>query len=309
MGRQKISVACFGEVLWDTFPGGKTTAGGAPFNVAYHLNKMGVKAYMISSVGNDALGNELLHKISGWNISTEGIQISEDHPTSQVIATIDEHQEAHYEIVEDVAWDHIKCLPGDIEKLQHMDGLVFGTLAARSKTSRNTLLELIEASSYTIFDINLRPPHYDISLIRELLHKTKLAKFNKSEMKLILDYLGKDYKDEIDSIKFIQETFEIKEVIVSKGSKGALYVTEDNIYDYPTIPIQVKDTIGSGDSFLAGFVSKRLEVNVSANAIMTNAVCLGAFITAQEGACPEYDLPQFNRFKEDNEKKYLNKIS
>jgi len=297
MSKQDINVACFGEVLWDIFPGGKTRAGGAPFNVAYHLSKMGVSAYMISSVGNDQLGKELIHKINAWNISTQGIQISEDHATSQVIATIDEHNEAQYEIVEHVAWDFIKCLPVDKEKLTQMDALVFGTLAARDKTSRNTLFELIEASRYNIYDINLRPPHYDISTIKELLEKTQLAKFNKAELKMILTFLGKTYKDEKDSILFIQDSFDIKEIIVSKGSKGALYACENTIYDYPAIPIEIKDTVGSGDSFLAGFISKRLEQNTSAHDIMTNAINLGAYITSREGACPDYDLDEFFMFK------------
>lgn len=308
MSKKKISVACFGEVLWDTFPGGKTRAGGAPFNVAYHLNKMGIEAYMISSVGDDLLGHQLIDKISAWNISTKGIQISTEHPTSQVIATMDAHHVAHYEIVEEVAWDYIQSLPGDREKLTQLDALVFGTLAARNHTSRNTLFDLIEASTYTVFDINLRPPHYHIPLIKELLDKTQLAKFNKAELKMILDFLGKAYKDEKDSIRYIQDTFKIKEVIVSKGSKGALYACDGTLYAYPTIPIEVNDTVGSGDSFLAGFIAKRLELNSSAHDIMTNAVCLGAYVTSQEGACPEYDLLDFISFKESNQRRYLNKV-
>ena len=300
MSKEIISVACFGEVLWDTFPGEIKRAGGAPFNVAYHLNKMGINAYMISSVGEDTLGHELINKITAWNISTDGIQLSTEHPTSQVIATIDEHHDAHYEIVENVAWDFIKALPADQEKLTKMDALVFGTLAARNQASRNTLFELIEASKFNIFDINLRPPHYSTELIEALLHKSHLAKFNKAELRMILDYLGKAYKDEIDSVRFIQEKFKIEEVIVSKGSRGALYVCADAVYDYPTISVQVKDTVGSGDSFLAGFIAKRLEKDTSAHDIMTNAVSLGAFVTSQEGACPEYDLKQFNVFKEAN---------
>lgn len=90
MEEKKIRIACFGEVLWDIFPGSQRRAGGAPFNVAYHLSKMGINANMISSVGNDELGNELLQKIKNWNISIDGIQISKTHPTSTVIASMDE---------------------------------------------------------------------------------------------------------------------------------------------------------------------------------------------------------------------------
>jgi len=297
-----INVACFGEVLWDVFPGGAKRAGGAPFNVAYHLNKMAVNAFMISSVGDDALGNELISKIMAWDISNAGIQQSAEHPTSKVIATIDEHHEAHYEILENVAWDFIKSMPNDKKKVTTMDALVFGTLAARNETSRNTLFELIEASRFNIFDINLRPPHYSLSLIQELLHQSHLAKFNQAELKMILDFSGKTYQEERDGIRYIQDTFNTPEIIVSKGSKGALYATEDIVYDYPAIAVEVIDTVGSGDSFLAGFIAKRLDQNASAQEIMSNAICLGAFITSKEGACPEYDLQEFYSFKQANQR-------
>ena len=105
---KKNKIACFGEVLWDIFPGGDRRAGGAPFNVAYHLSKMGVEVNMISSVGDDELGRELLQKIEDWKIHSTGIQVNSAYPTSTVGATIDEHNDAHYDIVREVAWDYIE---------------------------------------------------------------------------------------------------------------------------------------------------------------------------------------------------------
>lgn len=300
MEGNKIKIACFGEVLWDIFPGGHRRAGGAPFNVAYHLFKMGIDVNMISSVGKDELGYELLNKIKNWNISTDGIQLSDSHPTSVVIASVDEHNEAHYDIVENVAWDFIEVDTTNQQILSNAEALVFGSLATRNEKSRNTLFELIEASAYNVFDINLRPPHYDVSVIKDLLHKTQLAKFNKAELRMMLDFLGKAYSTEKDGVRCLQDTFGMREVIVSKGSKGALYAYDDNFYLYPTVPIEVKDTVGSGDSFLAGFLSKRLEKGCTADQIMLQAVSLGAFITAREGACPEYLLEDFIEFRDRN---------
>jgi len=297
MEEKKIKIACFGEVLWDIFPGEKRRAGGAPFNVAYHLFKMGVDVHMISAVGNDELGHELLHKIKNWNISTEGIQISDSHPTSTVIASMDENNDANYDIVENVAWDFIKVTPSDQQILSTTEALVFGSLGTRSERSRNTLFELIESSAYNVFDINLRPPYYDVQVIKELLHKTQLAKFNKVELRMMLDFMGKTYSTEKDGIRYLQDTFGMREIIVSKGSKGALYAFDDHFYLYPTIPIEVKDTVGSGDSFLAGFLSKRLEKGAIAHQIMLQAISLGAFITARKGACPEYSFEEFSSFK------------
>ncbi|PQA97132.1 carbohydrate kinase [Chryseobacterium shigense] len=298
MEEKKYKAVCFGEVLWDIFPGEKSRIGGAPFNVAYHLFKMGLEVEVISSVGDDELGHALLHKIKNWNISTDNIQVTKEHPTSTVIATVDENNDAHYDIVENVAWDFIETTPENKKVLGTADALVFGTLAARNDKSKNTLFQMLEISSYNVFDINLREPYYDIRIINELLHKTQLAKFNKAELRMVLDFLNKDYKDEKDSIRFLQDKFGIHEIIVSKGSKGALYAHEDQFYLYPTIPVEVKDTVGSGDSFLAGFLSKRLQKEGSAHDIMSQAISLGAFITSQEGACPEYTPEDFKHFKE-----------
>lgn len=289
-------VACFGEILWDIFPGNNPRAGGAPFNVSYHLNKMGIHTEMISSVGNDNLGHELLAKIKNWNLSDQHIQLSDEHPTSTVIAHIDEHNEAHYDIVENVAWDNIMITENNLQLVKNADALVFGSLATRNETTRKTLFELAENSHFNVFDINLRAPFYDVSVIKDLLHLTQLAKFNKAELRLILEFLNKDYTDELDAAKFLQNQFGMKEIIISKGSKGALYVNEDQSYFYPAVTVDVKDTVGSGDSFLAGFLSRRLITN-NVDEIMSQAVSLGAFITSKEGACPDYSLEEFNNFK------------
>ena len=297
MEEKKHKIVCFGEVLWDIFPGAQRRIGGAPFNVAYHLFKMGLNVEMISSVGDDELGLELLQKIKNWQIPTDHIQISQEHPTSTVVATVDENNDAHYDIVENVAWDFIETTPENLKSAGIADALVFGTLAARNEKTKNTLFELLETGTYNVFDINLRAPYYDIRMINELLHKTQLAKFNKAELRMVLDFLHKEYKTEQDSIKYLQDKFGIREIIISKGSKGALYAMDDHFYLYPTIPVEVQDTVGSGDSFLAGFLSKRIGNKASAHEIMTQAVSLGAFITSKEGACPEYTLKDFTRFK------------
>ncbi len=300
MEHKKNKSVCFGEVLWDIFPGAQKRVGGAPFNVAYHLSKMGVEANMISSIGNDQLGDDLLDKMKNWNIPADHIQIHAEYPTSTVIATVDENNDAHYDIVEGVAWDFIEATQENQEILKTTDALVFGTLAARYETSRNTLFQLLELSSYNVFDINLREPYYEVEMIKDLLHKTHLAKFNKAEMRMMLDFLGKEYTNEEDGIQYLQDRFDLEEIIISKGSKGALYASGGNFYLYPTIPVTVKDTVGSGDSFLAGFLSKRLEKDSTVHEIMTQAVSLGAFITSQEGACPEYSLDDFISFKNEH---------
>jgi fructokinase len=145
-------IVCFGEVLWDLFPEG-SKAGGAPFNVAYNVHKMGLDVKVISKTGNDDLGEKLRQQIVSWGISTDLIQVDEHHPTSTVIAKIDEHNEATYEIINHVAWDHIEYLPEYNDWVSNAEAFVFGSLSARNEVTKNTLLKLLDKAKLRIFDV------------------------------------------------------------------------------------------------------------------------------------------------------------
>lgn len=298
MSNKKSYAVCFGEVLWDIFPTG-SRAGGAPFNVAYNLDKMGVEVQMISKVGNDELGKNLLEQIDSWEISTNHIQIDNEKPTGTVIANFDEHGEAHYDIVKNVAWDNIQITPEQKELIQNSEAFVFGSLIVRNKESKNTLLELIELSKFRVFDVNFRPPFIDFELIKTLLHKANLVKMNKAELRTIIEFLGEEYLDEDTSIKHIQDYFDLNEIVLTKGSKGARYFVGNENYTFSAVSIDVQDTVGSGDSFLAGFLSKRIQ-GKNPQEIMKQAVSLGAFITSKSGACPDYSYEEFKSFREEH---------
>ena len=286
----------FGEVLWDIFPNGER-AGGAPFNVAYNTFRMGTDIKMLSRTGNDSLGKRLTDQIENWGITTELIQTDEKYPTGTVIANFDENGEAHYDIVQNVAWDFIEILPEHKEIVQNAEAFVFGSLAARNETSRKTLLQLLDWAKFKVFDVNFRPPFVDIELIKTLLHKCDLVKMNKAELRQIIDFLGEEYIDEETSAKHIQKYFGINEIVLTKGSKGARYFVGDQNYTFDAIPIEIADTVGSGDSFLAGFLHKRIQ-GKSPEEIMRQAVSLGAFITSRPGACPDYSYEEFRNFRE-----------
>ncbi|WDF45875.1 carbohydrate kinase [Chryseobacterium sp. KACC 21268] len=298
MENNKSYAVCFGEVLWDIFPSG-SRAGGAPFNVAYNLDKMDVDVKMITKIGNDTLGNDLLKQIKSWNISTEYIQIDEEKPTGTVIASFDEHGEAHYDIVNDIAWDHIKICPEHRELIENAEAFVFGSLIARNEESKNTLLRLIEFAKFRVFDVNFRPPFIDFDLVKTLLGKADLVKMNKAELRQIIEFLDKEYIDENSSIKYLQNYFNMNEIVLTKGSKGARYFVGDKSYDFSAVSIEVNDTVGSGDSFLAGFLSKRIQ-GKTPDEIMKQAVALGAFITSKSGACPDYTYEEFKSFREEH---------
>ncbi|MGM5630210.1 carbohydrate kinase [Apibacter raozihei] len=290
----KKSVICFGEILWDIFPSGKKI-GGAPFNVAYHLNKMGVDGRMISCIGKDKLGEELISRVKEASISTKECQVNAEYDTGTVIADIDENNEAHYTIVEPVAWDFIQWKDDYENLVKNSSAFVFGSLGTRNNVSKNTLLQLLKLAPYKVFDINLRPPYISQVSIIEFIKQSDLVKMNKAELRQLLEWIGKEYTTEEEAVKYVQKCFNLDGLIITKGSKGAVYCDKEQYIFSEAVKVEVKDTVGSGDSFLAGFLSKKVN-GFSASEAMKEAISLGAFITNHEGACPVYEINDFHDF-------------
>jgi len=292
--QRKKTVVCYGEVLWDIFPA-QTKPGGAPMNVAYHLRKFGIDSRMISRVGNDEAGKELLKLLTKWDIPTENCQIDKTYETGKVLATVLPGNEMSYCIQSPVAWDYITPEVDFNSLVSQADAFVFGSLVTRNETSRETLYQLIEKATYNVFDINLRQPFYSVEIIEYLLGKCNLLKLNETEVELISSWFIHEPLDETASVRHIQQRFHIDEVIVTKGADGASYYTKDEVYSFPAFKVKVKDTCGSGDSFLAAFLAKKFE-NETPKTRMIYATGLGAFVASHEGACPAYDLTKLESY-------------
>ncbi|KEQ28387.1 carbohydrate kinase family protein [Pedobacter antarcticus] len=295
MNLSKIkSVVCFGEILWDILPDGKRP-GGAPMNVAYHLYKLGLQSHLISSIGNDKAGIELLDFLNRIGVSSDWIQTNAHYDTSQVLASINQANEVSYEIVAPVAWDYIHW-DNEMEQLiKAADAFVFGSLGSRNETSRATLIKMLEHASYKVFDVNLRAPHYSPEFVSDLLRHADMVKINAAELCLIAEWNGIDYSKELECIEAIFSKFGMNEILITKGAHGATYYNRNLTYEYPAYSINVADTIGSGDSFLAAFLAMKL-ADEPLEIALDYAVAMGAFITAQSGACPEYSKFDFDRF-------------
>ncbi|HEY0947455.1 MAG TPA: PfkB family carbohydrate kinase, partial [Opitutaceae bacterium] len=176
-------VLCFGEILWDFLPDG-LFPGGAPFNVAYHLHQHGIDTRLVSAVGRDVLGDELLRRLGQWGLST-GL-VTRDHalPTGIVRANISPKGDATYEIVTRVAWDEIFITEDAVHAAAPARAVVFGSLAQRSPFNRNSLERLLDAlpdDALRVFDVNLRPPHDDLVLVRDLATRATVLKLNAAE--------------------------------------------------------------------------------------------------------------------------------
>jgi fructokinase len=264
-------------------------------NVAYHLHKLGIKSHLVSSVGDDAAGVELLNFLENRGLDVDLIQIDPNHRTSEVIATLNNQHEVSYTILADVAWDHIRPDPSCAATIRGADAFVFGSLSSRNAESSQTLLHMLHNAPYRVFDVNLREPHYTPERILALLSHADLLKVNAQELELIAKWTGCHRERQADTIEKLFEAFKLKEVLVTKGAQGATYYNALVTYNYPAYPIHVKDTIGSGDSFLAAFLSMKL-TGAPLEIALDYAAAMGAFITGQSGACPEYSRADLERF-------------
>ncbi len=282
---------CYGEILWDMLPDGPQP-GGAPLNVAYHLNKLGVGASIISRVGNDLNGAKLESLLESWGVKMHLLQKDGEYPTSEVIAKMNNGNEVSYEIVFPVAWDFIKYSGSISEQVKLSTYFIYGSLSSRNDTSRNTLFELLESDAIKVFDINLRPPFINRDLLEVLLVKADIVKFNQAELEMAQLLFGGSFCNESSQIKFIQQHFNIPEIIVTKGEFGASYYKNDETYNAWGTEVKVIDTIGSGDAFLAAFIANHYFKN-DPQLIIKNSVAMGAFIATKKGGCPEYKIADY----------------
>lgn len=303
MNREMLDIkgVCFGEVLWDNLPDGRKL-GGAPLNVAYHLNKLRIPTQMLTRVGNDADGRDIMDLCHELAVPLTLFQKDQEYPTSTVEVHIDEHRDVRYEIVFPVAWDYISVSQKEIDAVQQADFFVFGSLSTRNETSYRSLQELVKHAAYKVLDINLRAPHYTKERIFELLGYADLVKMNQEELGFVADWLGlsAEYTDG-ERTEAVMNAFHIDEMIVTYGASGAIYhsLLGQFSYHFPALKVEVKDTIGSGDSFLAAFLSKRCrqDKQTTPEEILEFAVTLSAFVTQSAGACPSYDATTLNRFQ------------
>lgn len=291
---------CYGELLWDRFPSG-LKPGGAPLNVAYHLKKMGIDSHIISCVGKDQSGKELLKIIDQWGITRELCKVSERFPTGEVIVKENRiTDEVSYDILAPAAWDFITQEKAQASYIEEACCFVFQSLSARNTCSRKTLYALLEQASYRVFDVNLRPPFYTQSLIKDLIRKADLVKVNLSELNEITSWLKSGLSSELDAINCMKECFNVDKILLTKGNKGAIYYTEEGTYSKPGMPLKVKDTVGSGDAFLGGFLSAIIN-GKTADQAMDQATLLGSFIATKQGACPDYQPMDLKIFQQEHQ--------
>lgn len=285
---QKYNIVCLGEILWDILPG-KELPGGAPMNVAYHLQKLLQRVAMVSRVGADDHGRRLLQLMGKMRLDTAYVQTDHACETGKVNAWMDAQQDMQYDILYPVAWDHIQWEPS-LEALLAGDDIqciVFGSLMARHGVSAHTLRRALASRAMKVLDINLRAPFYSRETLEWLMESCHLLKLNRAELELISGWYG-SYRNNEERIRALSARFDIPTVVVTLGSKGCMGFMDEAFHYQAGLPVTVADTIGSGDAFLAGFLACRLNGCAPAYSL-AYANALGALVASRPGGCPEYD--------------------
>ena len=279
------TITCFGEILWDVLPTSKQP-GGAPMNVAADLRNFGLKSQLISRVGSDELGRELLDFLSQKGIPTALVQVGQTHLTGVAKANISDTNEVTYKIVQPVAWDYIQTEPGLTDVVRQSDLFVYGSLAARSPQTHETLMALLAVAPRKVFDVNIRAPHYSRQLVEELLHQADIAKLNEHELVELSGWYGFE-PDLQRAMQQLRDRYSLEMLCVTLGEKGAALLDKDGFVQQAGFPVDVADTIGSGDAFLAGFLYKML-AGETPQKTLEFACATGAYVATQTGATPAF---------------------
>ncbi len=277
---------CFGVVLWDMLPNGPKP-GGAPLNVAIHLMRFGQNPILISKIGNDSEGIQLLEFIQQSKLNTDHIGIDNKLPTSKVLVHLDKNKNATYEICQPVAWDNIQSNDFNGNIYSQVGLIIFGTLASRNQITRETLYTILEqTNAERICDVNLRPPDTKKEIVDALLHRSDFIKLNDDELRIIA-YWNNITGSEKEMITRISDTYNCPSVCVTRGKNGAILYYRNQFFEHPGFSVNAVDTVGAGDSFLASLISGLIQ-KTSPEKALEMACATGAFVSSRPGAVPYY---------------------
>lgn len=276
----------FGEVLFDHFSDGSAVLGGAPFNVAWHLQGFKHAPLFISRIGDDAPGHRVRSAMQNWGLDICGIQTDAQHPTGMVEIKFEGAQHS-FHILPDQAYDHIDAeLSRQIVSAIEPALLYHGTLIARTQTVRRVLDDLIAITKAPVFvDINLRNPWWDYSDVISLLERARWVKVNDEELNLIGKHLGLRTENIEEAAWSIHANFQLESLIVTLGPEGAMALDQSRelVRVAPDQNTEVIDTVGAGDAFASVVLLGLLE-GWSMSIIMTRAQRFATRICAQRGA-------------------------
>jgi len=279
-------IAGIGELLWDMLPGNKRL-GGAPANFAIHTRAMGANAAVVSAIGDDEPGDELLSVLDSKRIAPEFVTRNAQ-PTGCVNVELDRDGNPSYDIARDAAWDFLQFSPRLQRLAETCDAVCFGSLAQRSSASREAIHRFVSATGdrcLRIFDINLRQEYFSKEIITASLTAANVLKLNTDELHVLIGLLDLP-KSTVEALQTLLHRFDLKCIALTRGAAGSVMMTASDLVSCPGLPAVVHDTVGAGDSFTAA-MAVGLLLEMPLDTINTFAGKVAAYVCSQPGATPE----------------------
>ncbi|MDE6299107.1 MAG: carbohydrate kinase [Muribaculaceae bacterium] len=283
----KDLVVGMGEALWDVLPEGRKI-GGAPANFAYHVSQFGLPSCVVSAVGDDPLGDEILENFTSKGLTHLVKKVP--YPTGTVQVELDQEGIPMYDIKENVAWDNIPFSPELEEIAKNTKAVCFGSLAQRNVVSRETIAKFLDAmpkkeDSLVVFDVNLRQGFYNKEILCDSMERCNILKINDEELVTVSRMFGYPGIDLQDKCWILLGKYNLKMLILTCGVNGSYVFTPGNVSFQPTPKVEVADTVGAGDSFTAAFIASILK-GKSVPEAHSIAVRTSAFVCTKKGAMP-----------------------
>ena len=285
-----------GEALWDLLPAGPQL-GGAPANFAYHAHALGARAQVITRVGQDDYGREIIRRFVAMGLDGGAVQLDEAAPTGTVTVALSGNGIPEYTIHENVAWDRIAATPEALAAVSVADAICFGSLAQRSEASRTAIQQLVAATSadaLRVFDINLRQHFYSREIIEHSLLLANVLKLNDTELPVLARMLGMEGSPR-QQIEGLARNFSLRVVALTRGAEGSLLFQGDRWSELPTSQVEVRDTVGAGDAFTAALCLGLL-CGMDLDTIHEQASRVAAYVCGCIGATPSLPAPLRQQF-------------
>lgn len=285
--KRKFILVGLGEILWDMLPGGKQL-GGAPANFAYHAQALGGQGVVVSCIGNDELGKEILSSLDELQLQRQYVSVDNSHPTGTVTVKLDEDGKPDYIIHENVAWDFIPFNSSLSVLAAQTAAVCFGSLCQRSPVSRKTIRSFLAATGadcIRVLDINLRQSYFNREIINTMLELSNVLKLNDEELAVVANLLGIT-GSETDILSQLAERYALRLIALTRGASGSRLYAQGEDSNHQGFPAQIADTVGAGDSFTAAMTLELLN-GKNLDTINKYANRVASFVCSQSGATPK----------------------
>ena len=280
-------VAGIGEMLWDVYPD-RAHFGGAPANFACHAASLGAESWMVSAVGDDALGDSALDSLRALGVRCDLVGRDPVHPTGRVLVALDAAGQPQYEIERDTAWDHLAWSDELARFAARCDAVCFGSLGQRSPASRAAIRRFLEAvppHALRVFDVNLRQRFYYRDVIEASLALASAVKLNDEELPIVAELWGISRGAPRETLRALMARYGLRIAALTRGPRGALLFGDDADDECAAPPSTAVDTVGAGDSFTATMVMGVLR-GLPLDRINRHANAVASFVCSQAGATP-----------------------